>query len=340
MMLTAMRIGVLATILSPLAPAQPAPPHPARPAIPADGSCGQALPSSTFITANAVIEVKDIPLCFDPAYIEITHVGGTAAYGHLAVIVDASPSVRGSTTLFQSTNTAPLQILAAPASANASGWNVSTVTVNFDGAWTAATQFALPLTIGRGSGPYALSVVNPPENLSSTFSLAHATTILGFTDITGRPLLIPADPSLPVINGDWNGDGREGPVDLLLHADQLGAYAAALTVSGRRLRAIIMRSRKSGVLGDSLSPHHHIQIQGKAGERADIDLDEVGIRPPALCAGSSTEPAVPLPGRRSLQDAPSPDGRATVPALPAGRRGELTPATRSAEVSGILPLRI
>jgi hypothetical protein len=337
MVLKTTAIGLLAAMLQAVCLAQSTP-KTAPESLPPLVGCGPATQVSTFITPSALVEVKDIPLCFDPAFIQITHPQAqAAAYGHLTTIVDTTPSVRPLTTVFQSTRNAPPVVIAvAP---GASGWSGSAVTVNFDGQWSTAAQIAVPVVLRGASASYTVSVHNPPD-LSATFPIGSGTTILGFTDMTGHPIFVPADPSLPVQNGEWNGAGREGLFNFLLHTDQLGAYGAAITVSGRRLRAIIMRSRHMGAAADSLAAHHHIQVLGKGGEQADIDLDQEAIQPPALYPGSPTEPACPLLTRRFVTEAPASELRAFgVNARSVGRadHAQIPPPTQA---SGILPLRI
>ena len=86
--------GLLAAMLQAVCPRAVPTPKTAPESLPPLAGCGPATQVSTFITPSALVEVKDIPLCFDPALIQITHPQAqAAAYGHLTTIVDTKPSV-------------------------------------------------------------------------------------------------------------------------------------------------------------------------------------------------------------------------------------------------------
>jgi hypothetical protein len=321
-------------ILAPAAIAQTGRTEPAPKASSPDAGCTTRTTTSTYLTPHAAVDVKDTTFCFDPATAWMTagspHQGADFPPGS-SVALTATPNA---TSNFYSWSGG----IASPSAG-------SVIVMDISGSMSghvavASDALAAFSAILATEGTYEIRILNAGNNQSKIGDGVLPRLVLAFSDGVGDPFFVPADPGAPVQFKKADLPFGSAPVNWFLHADQLGGYAALVTLSGRRLRAITIRPRVAGILANPPPVHHHVFVGGARGETASVDIDEGQIRPPSLTSGPPAESQCMVLIRRVLTDGVLSVSGSVPEACAIHRPVGGAAITGSLSAPGILPLRI
>jgi hypothetical protein len=339
MLLRTSQIGCVAVglLLAPRALAQTSGTEP-LPKESSPAACTTRTTTSTYLTPHAAVDVKDTTLCFDPVKAWMTAANASAINDRAdfpvgsSVALTASPSARSS---FQSWggDSIPVPSVGSLILIDASGSMAGHVAVVSQ----TVTAFAAMLAT---EGNFEIRIVNFGINQSGIGEGVLPGLHFVFSDLVGSPFFVPADPDVTVQFRKPSVPSGGPPVSGLLHLDQLGRYAAIVTLNGRRLRAITIRPRVAGLFANPPPVHHHVSVRGARGETARVDIDEEQIVPPSLTAGVPADSQCMVLVRRVVTDAVL-SASGSVPQAPTLHRSAVRAVvTASLSAPGILPLRI
>jgi hypothetical protein len=275
---------------------------------PQDAGCATRTTTSTYLTPHAAIDVKDTTFCFDPVEAWLTR----GATYHPGADITAGQSVTFTSQPGQ--GLAPYSYSWSSVSAMPSAGSVMVIvdaSGSMSGHVAVVADAVNALMAGLAEATYELRLVNFEGNQGPilTASTLPPRSVFLFSDGLGDHFFVPTDPAAPVEfkksglpTVDSRSDGLPGPRNMLLHADQLGGYQAALTLTGRKLRVITIRPRVLGFFANAPPSHLHFSVRGARGQTATVDIDEEQIRPPSLTAGPPSESQCVVLIRRVLTD--------------------------------------